>query len=198
MQDNEIQGLCTGTAFEKTPDGYNFITAGHCYYEAPQNVTYEVAAQVGDVGIPATILKAHLDDNLDMMILHVPTNLKIPTIPLDLKSNPNIGDDLLIISFGDALGKQLNHTVISTSLLDDMCDACAGKFALPIPEAKGASGSATISMKSHKIVGIVVLSSQFNSMIQPIADYSNLSGIQPKEAPDTGSVIEKLLHMLGN
>lgn len=199
QKDGELGGACTATAFEKTSDGYNLVTAGHCFYEVSEGMSFSVAHQIGEADIPATVIKAHLDDELDMMVLHIKTKENIPVIPLDTKSDNNVGDKLLLVTFGDMLGKQISTTTLSTSyIIDDICDGCAGKFALPIPQARGASGSAVISLKTHKIIGILVLSSQFNSFVQPIADFNKLVGIEERKPETPDDIIKKLLEELHN
>lgn len=194
------QAMCTATAFEKSSDGYHFITAGHCVILAPAEIQFSVAPDIGGKQIPATVVSAHMDDKLDMAIFDVKTTEKIQTIPLGNENTERVGNDIIFVGFGEGMYKQISHGAISTQIMgnDSDCSVCANKFLIQGTAADGSSGSAIISKKTHKIIGILTNGGDIGQVIQPISTYKDLSGIQAHENDKPEDLIQQIIDIIGN
>jgi hypothetical protein len=152
--------MCSATAFKKVQGGYLLLSAGHCTAQGdpegfPPDLTYGVSNDIGTPIYPVRVIKAILDDktNVDYSILFFPTTLRVSVMQLGDEGSERIGDKTYNFNFSKGVVKMLSEGVVA---------------APPVPEgevknlwlvdqfaAGGSSGSAVISKRTNKIIGII-------------------------------------------
>jgi Trypsin-like peptidase domain len=155
--------LCTAFAFEKTADGYNLITAGHCFIDtAPEDATYLVAdGQVTDKPElqPIEVLN-HIDDGvMDVAELHLKTAKKYEVLQLE-KKPAKIDDKVFYVGYPEIVSQVIYTGRVSSAAMqtlgpDGSCGLCRGRFLVQTGGGPGASGSPIISEHSGKVIGIL-------------------------------------------
>jgi len=157
-KDKSTHFLCTAEPIEKTKDGYILLSAGHCVQEVPADVQFSVADEIGGKLTPVTVVKAYDGDGLDFSIFRLTTTENYTPFDLGTEDGLRVGDRVLNPNFALGLGKQFSHGVISSQGLsvNPMCDFCAGLFIVQGGGGPGSSGSAVISEKTHKVIGILI------------------------------------------
>ena len=149
--------LCTVTAYKKVKGGYLLIGAGHCTSEneeLPPDMKYFVSEDIKAKTMPVQLLKAERTEEYDYAIYFFPTKNKYPTISLGDERDLGIGDITVDANFSLGVTKMVSPGVIvsqeSTGRLPK------GYFLVQQFDSHGASGSAIVSEKTHKIVGLVI------------------------------------------
>lgn len=156
--------LCTATAIERTADGYNLLTAGHCVLppDIPEGVKFYVAESIeaSPVLQTVTVEKAALTDKYDFAFLHLKTTRVYPAISVSHYPLPSLETLVVAVNFSEGLIKQVSRGVVSSGLMnpgaaDGKCNICTGRFMVQISAGPGASGSAVIDEGTHEIVGLI-------------------------------------------
>jgi hypothetical protein len=145
--------ICTATAFEKIPGGYNLLSAGHCVDGTPAEDIFTVSDDLGHPAVPVRVVKARREANgEDFAVFELKTAGKYSVIPLGDERDTRVGDETLNVNFALALGKQFTRGMV----------ASAGIYKFPkyflVDEYgnHGASGSAVVSAKTHRIIGVTI------------------------------------------
>ena len=173
----ENHAMCSATAFRKVQGGYLLLSAGHCTKEGtpdefPTDLTYTVSSDVGTPTYPVKLLKFAFkpEINLDFSIFFFPTTLKFPTIELGDEQGEIIGAATYNFNFSKGVVKMLAKGVVVSSLVPQ--DEPKNLFLVDQFAASGASGSAIISEKTHKIIGIVSYGWETRTMPEGIVPIS--------------------------
>lgn len=155
----ETTARCTATAYQRVKNGYYLISAGHCTYGAPTDMTWLVASDFYQPKTEVQLVKSRYDEILDFSVFELDTLADIPIIPLGTEHDARVGDPIISVGFGHMIGKQLTHGIVSTQLMYPTtdCSICGGKFLAQIYGASGSSGSAIVSKQTHKILGVLVV-----------------------------------------
>lgn len=152
--------LCTAEPIEKTATGYRLLTAGHCVQNVPADVKFSVAEEIGAPLSPITLVKVYLGGNIDFSLFDFPTTKQYTVFALGDESTLRVGDQTINPNFALGVGKQLSlGTVASMPIVvsKECADGeCAGDFIVQEYSGPGASGSAVFSVKTQKIVGLLV------------------------------------------
>lgn len=157
--------LCTAFAYQKTPDGYVLLTAGHCFSpDAPKDATYLVAeGQVTDNPVlqPVEVWN-HIDNGvMDVAELHLKTTKVYPILELDEKP-VKIDDKIFYVGYPEVVSQVVFTGRIASGLIksqgpdkSDPCDICIGRVLAQIGGGPGASGSPVISERTGRVVGVL-------------------------------------------
>jgi hypothetical protein len=188
---------CTIEPIAKIEGGYRLLTAGHCVQEVPDHMQFSVANEIGGTLYPVTLVKAVDDGNLDFALFDLKTTKKYFVFDLGLTDTVTVGDHTINPNFALGLGKQLSYGIISSRQLiaSEDCDAdddCVGAFLVQAYGGPGASGSAVLSAKTHRIIGLAVVQPRgsVGLGVEPIAKYAQflLAPNQPHPAA-AGSIL---------
>jgi hypothetical protein len=173
----ENKAMCSATAFKKVKDGYLLLSAGHCTKEGtpdefPTDLTYSVSSDIGTTVYPVKFVRMAFkeDVNLDYSVFFFPTALKFPVIELGDERTEAIGSATYNFNFSKGVVKMLAKGVIVSSLVPEGEPKnllLVGQFA-----ASGASGSAIVSEKTHKIIGVVSYGWETRTMPEGIVPIS--------------------------
>ncbi|VVB52855.1 Trypsin-like peptidase domain protein [uncultured archaeon] len=161
--------LCTVTAFKKVAGGYELIGAGHCTAEGnpedlPKGLVYSVSDNVGTEKTPVKLLKAEViepnEDGVeyqDYAVYYMKTDAKIPVIELGDESDVAVGDATVDVNFslGEKMTKQMTRGSVA-SVIAPAGSAVHGMMLVQQFDSHGASGSAIVSEKTHRIIGLVI------------------------------------------
>lgn len=168
--------LCTAEPIAKIDGGYRLLTAGHCVQETPADLQFSVAEKIGGARAPITLVKAFLSADLDFALFDLKTTKNYKVFALGDEKDLRIGDETINPNFADGLGKQLSFGTVAAMPLvkseDCTSDGCVGNFIVQEYAGPGASGSAVLSVKTHKVVGILVFSfdgGQVGFGVEPIS-----------------------------
>jgi trypsin-like peptidase len=152
--------LCTAEPIEKTANGYRLLTAGHCVQEVSADVKFSVAEEIGGTQTPITLVKAYLGANIDFALFDLQTTKTYSVFVLGDESKTRVGDKTINPNFSLGIGKQLSLGKISSlsTVSSDACAVgeCAGDIIVQEYAGAGASGSAVLSAKTHKVIGLLV------------------------------------------
>ena len=160
--------ICTVTAYKKVDKGYLIIGAGHCTsandqlppdlkYYASENLITSVTSMGGAAvqqAIPMQLIKAELTDEYDYAIYFLPTNKKLSVIPLGDERDLKVGDKIVNVNFSLNAAKITSPGIIVSQ--EGSPSLPSGAFLVQEFASHGASGSAIVSEKTHKIVGLLV------------------------------------------
>jgi len=180
---NTTHFLCTTEIIGKTeikPGRYDYrlLSAGHCVQLPPAGLQFSVSYDIGGLRANVTLVKVYMKADIDMAIFDWVTTEKYDVMEIGDDTNLQIGDEIINTNFAAGLGKQLSHGVISSGRLplSDNCDEdCANDFLVQAFGAGGASGSAIISVKTHKIIGIAIWQVQGANIgigVEPISNFA--------------------------
>lgn len=184
---------CTIQPYEKIPSGYRLLTAGHCVQEIPADVKFAVADEIKGKLTPVTLIKAYDGDGLDFAIFEMKTTKKYAVMELGNEHALRVGDTVINPNFALGIGKQLGVGRVSSDSIikSSKCPDCAGQFLVQIDGGGGSSGSAVISTRTHKVVGLVTAAwsddtnSQIGMFVEPISVFKTFltAPVQPHPAP---------------
>ncbi len=148
------QFICTTEAYEKIGGGYHLIGAGHC--ADPKADYFAVAEDIGGPETKVTVIKSELDKNADLAVFEMKTDKVYPVIPMGTIDGERIGDAVINVNFAVGIAKQLSEGKISSGVIAPTDDKSTDVFIAQIFGAGGSSGSAVVSVNTHKIIGIVI------------------------------------------
>jgi hypothetical protein len=163
--------ICTVTAFRKVTGGYLLIGAGHCTSanpDLPADLTFSVSSNLGESTSPVTLLQSAMAGAADYAVYFYPTAKKIPTIALCDDCSARVGDKTVDVNFSLGVGKFVGKGVIDSVILNGDLE---GFFGVEMFGTHGASGSAVVSKKSHRILGLLIAGfdgATMPVMIEPI------------------------------
>lgn len=173
--------LCTAEPIAKIKGGYRLLSAGHCVQELPANIKFFVANEISGEMFPVTVVKAHdginSDDEIDFATFDFMTTKHYPVFELGTDRDLRVGDKVINPHFALGLGKQISYGIISSATLvkSDECmeNGCLGNFLVQDYAGAGASGSAVLSAKTHKVIGILVFEfgAQVGFAVEPISRF---------------------------
>ena len=152
--------ICTTEPIEKIAGGYRLLSAGHCVQSTPADLQFSVAEEIGGARTPVKMVKAYLGEDVDFALFELKTDKVYPVFELGTEKDLKVGDAIINPNFSQGLGKQLSMGVVASMPItksEDCEDAgCVGKFIIHESAGPGASGSAVLSVKTHKVVGVLV------------------------------------------
>lgn len=169
--------LCTAEPIKKIKNGYELLTAGHCVQETPVDLTFAVADEIGGQLTTVTVLKAYEGGGIDFALFEFPTTKKYFIFEIGDDNDLHVGDRIINPNFAYGISKQLSLGVISSQLVPpgEVCgtEECVGDFLAQLYGAPGSSGSAVISARTHKIIGLMVYGFQYpiGFGIEPISKF---------------------------
>ena len=149
--------LCTVTAYKKVKGGYLLIGAGHCTSAndgLPSDMKYFVSEDIGSKSSPIQLLATELTEEHDCAIYFFPTKNKYPTIPLGDERGLSVGDTTVDANFSLGVTKMVSPGIIVSK--EGTGRLPKGYFLVQQFDSHGASGSAIVSEKTHKIIGLVI------------------------------------------
>ena len=169
--------ICSATAVRVQQDrhskryGYLLLSAGHCVYGEPSDFTFAVAEEIGGRLVPVAPVKARLGNAEDVSLFYMETAKKYPVIELGDESSETIGDAEINPNFTAGLTKQLAYARIASGVIgeNEHCPICMGTFLIHETAGPGASGSAVISEKTHKVIGIAIIAGVAGIGVEPIS-----------------------------
>ena len=171
--------LCTAEVIEKVKDGsYILLSAGHCVQTIPAGIQFSVSDDVGGPRTDVTMLKAYMKADIDMAIFALKTTKNYTVMELGDSTDLQVGEEVVNPNFALGLGKQLSHGAISSDVLQPSgaCDEdCSGYFLIQAYGAGGSSGSAVISERTHKLIGIVIWRAPNDNIglgVEPISKFA--------------------------
>jgi hypothetical protein len=149
--------ICTVTAYKKVDKGYLVIGAGHCTSanaDLPSDMKYYAAEDIGQPAVSMQLIKSELTDNYDYAIYFLPTKKKLQAIPLGDERELSIGDKTVDVNFSLGVAKMVSQGIVVSE--EGSPKLPEGFFLVQQFDSHGASGSAVVSEKTHKIVGLVI------------------------------------------
>ena len=157
---NVTHFLCTAEPFEQIAGGYHLVSAGHCVQDIPADVQFSVSDEMGGQRTPVKMLKAFEGNGLDFSEFELLTQHKYFVMKLGNDNDLRIGDAVLDVNFSAGLAKQISLGLIASEAVpaSGQCHdfECVGDFLVQMYGTAGASGSAVVSEKTHKIIGIAI------------------------------------------
>jgi hypothetical protein len=194
---------CTATVVDKDGQGgYVGLTAGHCFnYELMDSgVKYYVSEALSEKPVlnEITLRKFDFSSRYDYAVFTFQSMRDYPAIETlkDGESVPAIGTAVLNANYSLGIVKQvLEGKVVSKQVTLDEggpnCDGyCSGRYFVSIGLGRGASGSAVVDAKTHKIIGLVEIvfpGTQMATGVMPMGkqfiDFVNdaSAGIKPQK-----------------
>lgn len=173
----ENHPMCSATAFRKVQGGYLLLSAGHCTKEGtpdefPADLTYSVSSDIGTPTYPVKLLKFAFNEetNLDFSIFFFPTALKFPVIELGDENSERVGNATYNFNFSKGVVKIFAKGVVAAPLIPK--GEPHNLWLVTQFAASGSSGSAVISEKTHKIIGIVSYGWETRTMPEGIVPIS--------------------------
>lgn len=149
--------LCTVTAFRRVEGGYLLIGAGHCTSanpDLPTDLNYAVAPDFSTTGHKIQLIKSVMDEPLDYAVYFYPTNDVISVIELGNESKSKIGEKTVDVNFSLGAAKIVSEGKIASKIAKK--GEAKDFFLDTMMASHGASGSAVVSEKSHKIIGLLI------------------------------------------
>ena len=148
---------CTATVIGQLDEHvYVGLTAGHCFDRAVKD-EYYVADDVQDKPVVHRIqlVKFEVDDRYDFAVFQFHSLQDY--VPIDLngrdEDTPIIGTEIVNINISKGVGKEhLEGKVVSAAMT---VDGMKSRYMVSVGVGPGASGSAVVDAKTHKIVGLV-------------------------------------------
>ncbi len=180
----EHQFFCTAVAYERIPDGYRLLTAGHCVdpTSAPKDAIYSVDNEIREIPQlqPIKVIR-HVEDrasHIDYGILELKSQKQYAVEPFDMEAQiPSLEEPVYMVHFSRGLGKQISLGRVSSKQMnlgayDGECqgdnDVCADNFLIQVFAAPGASGSLVISLQTDKPVGILIGNVDAGFTVEPL------------------------------
>jgi Trypsin-like peptidase domain len=161
-KDFEEHFMCSAFVAQKLATGYLLLSAGHCVSDVPSDVQYYESDTINGTRHQIVPVTARLTDDEDVVMFFYETKQVYPVLELGDESSDSIGDEILNPNFAEGWGKQLALGHIASQQLTDIshdlsCSMCHGVFMVHEFAGPGASGSPVISVKTHKVIGILTL-----------------------------------------
>jgi hypothetical protein len=191
----KTQFLCTAEPIEKIAGGYRLLSAGHCVQDTPADMKFSVAEEIGGTLYPVQMVKAYDGDGLDFSIFDLQTTKSYTLFELGDERDSRVGDGTVNPHFALGLTKQLSFGVISSMMIlkSEDCDddGCVGKFLVQESAGMGGSGSAVLSSKSHKVIGLLVYEFRQGNVgfaVEPISLFAKFMAGPAQPHPGTKAV----------
>lgn len=155
---------CTATVIRADGRGnYAGLTAGHCFsYELmDKGVKYFVSESLSEHPVlnKIRLVKFANEPRYDYAIFTFRSLKDYPAIEIEKGNIPGIGTEVENANFSLGVVKQVEEgKVVSTQITgheDAEMDDLQGRFFVSIGVGPGASGSAIVDKKTHKIIGLV-------------------------------------------
>lgn len=185
--------VCTAEAIAKSRDGYVLLTAGHCVQEVPAGLQFSVSDEIEGPRTPVTLIKVYEgrgEDPVDFALFDLKTTKKISILKLGTDDDIRIGGPTLNVHFAEGINKQLSYGVVSSQPIpkSENCaeNGCLGNFLVQEYAGPGASGSAVISSKTHRLIGILVEQTEAPSgfAVEPISRLQKFTSLPKQAHPD--------------
>jgi hypothetical protein len=148
--------LCTVTSYKKINDGYLLIGAGHCTSanpSLPSDLKFFVSEDLNTPAMSVQLVKSELSETVDFSIFYLHSEKKYPVISFGDEKELSVGDKTVDVHFSLGAAKITSPGLVSS--LDGSPRLPPGTFLVQQFDSHGASGSAVVSERTHKIVGIV-------------------------------------------
>ena len=168
--DNEYHRVCTIWNYEKSSDGYIAISASHCATIGdmyPQSgltfgVSYAEPTNPPDVStiVPAKLLEfGDMTKADDIAVWDIQTKDVRPILPLGDSKNIKMGEELLNVSIPfDGIAKGCYRGTVTNPKVQYNDPEIKGMvFVDMFGTGPGSSGSAVVSERTHKVVGILTM-----------------------------------------
>ena len=201
---------CTATVVGKDGRGnYVGLTAGHCFsYDQMDKlkIKYYVSDSLDENPVlnEISLVKFESDARYDYATFTFRSLRDYPVVEIlrDGEAFPSIGTPVLNANFSLGVVKQVAEgKVVSKEIQNGggaHCDhQCGGRYFVSIGIGPGASGSAVVDAKTHKIIGMVELvfpSTQMATLVMPMGtrfvDFMDdaSAGIKPEAPPENKNV----------
>lgn len=189
----EPRFICTVSVVGKNGDVYALLGAGHCtsantkFYD---DMKYYVADQIGEGVQSVELAGAVVDEPTDFALFTLRTSKKYPVIPLGDESEVALNDKTIDVNFSLGITKEVSYgRVVSKVIKNSACNNCAGFFEVEQFDSHGASGSAVISEKTHKVIGIVIAGidgATVPSLVEPISRIKRSLSLHGFAEPESG------------
>ena len=159
-QEADVQDrfICTVQVIAKVKGGYELLGAGHCTpantEDLPSDMTFSVATDLNGALMPVKLVKAKMEEPVDYAIYYLPTNKKLPVIPLGDEHQMKIDDKTIDVNYSLALAKEVSLGVVSRQVQTD--GPMEGFFEVTEFDSHGASGSSVVSQRTKSVIGIVI------------------------------------------
>lgn len=154
---------CSAIAVKRTQDGgYFLLTAGHCFpdKEDSDSKYYVSEDSAEDPTLQSVEIKkrAHTK-KFDYTILYLESGRDYPTFSVDYGDLPPADTPVVNVNFSFGLTKQTATGFVASGILKsdegNRCTECRGRFVASLGIGPGASGSAIVDEKTHKVIGLV-------------------------------------------
>jgi hypothetical protein len=151
----ETEFICTIWTYKQIPGGYDLISAGHCVGDVHAD-SYSVADTIDGKLTPVTLIK-WVDDSetLDFSLWELKTTKTYPVLDLGTISDQHIGDRIVNPNFSQGITEFLSYGRISGPVVSG---GAVPVYPVEVDGAPGASGSPIISLKTRKVIGILIYS----------------------------------------
>jgi hypothetical protein len=153
----ESRFTCTATVIgRESQNVYWGLSAGHCIDWKSEN-NYFVGSGVDSEPVlhHIKIVKAENDDRYDFAIFKFESLRELPVVAVDLTSGvPAVHTKVMNINFALGVGKHFSTGEVTSEPLNDETLGEKQRFMTNLESAPGASGSAVISLETHKIIGL--------------------------------------------
>lgn len=153
----ERRFTCTATVIADAGNGYYVgLSAGHCINWAEEK-NYFVGTTVE--GEPVLhnikIVKSENDDRYDYVLFEFHSVRPLPVIEVDTEGGvPALGTKVINVNFAFGVGKHYSRGEVTSEPLSDEVFGSKQRFTASVEGAPGASGSAIVSLETHKIIGL--------------------------------------------
>ena len=168
----EPKFICSVTAYKKVDKGYLVIGAGHCTSdnpELPPDMQYYAAEDIGKPVMPMQLIMAEMGTTesgiyYDYALYFLPSHYamskgsgdaRLTVIPLGDERELSIGDKTVDVNFSLGVAKMVSPGIIMSQETPSQ-QLPRGFFLVQQFDSHGASGSAVVSEKTHKIIGLVI------------------------------------------
>jgi Trypsin-like peptidase domain len=153
----ENRFTCTATVIAREGfTDYVGLTAGHCIDWAQED-KYFVSSSIGKDPVMhhIHILKTENDDRYDYCVFRFESLDNFPVIGVDVTGGvPQLGTPVMNVNFSFGIGKHFSYGHVSSEPLDDDAFGEKQRFMTSLEIAPGASGSAVVDTRTHKIIGL--------------------------------------------
>lgn len=151
--------ICTAQVVAKVKGGYELLSAGHCTPsnqngELPPDLTYKVADELGGPLYPVTLVAAYNKEPVDWALYYFKTDREYPVIELGDENDIALNSPTIDVNFSLGIAKEVSLGVVSSYVQTQ--GPMKGFYEVTEFDSHGASGSAVVSEKTKKIIGVVI------------------------------------------
>jgi hypothetical protein len=109
-------------------------------------------------------------------VFELKTTKQYTVIPLEQDPVETIEDGIISVNFSEVQAKSVSPGQISSGTMGGVkdCAICKDNFMVQLYASAGASGSAVVSEKTHKIIGVIVGGQDANigAIVEPISRFA--------------------------